>query len=648
MKQGCRFSSFVLACLLSACGGGGSSGGPSIGSPSGPGSSENSISLDSNALVLVQEAPAANAGVPSASANVMVTYRGAGVVVGTLPGQSPPAWLTVTAPASPASPLKIKIEGRSVQPGKYQTTLRFITGNADQTGQAIKDLPVSLIVLPAVPNEVVVTGAAQGTATRHGVGIETNNAAFTLSSDAAWLTLEKATVQGFSPITVIADPTTLGAGIHTAKVTMKETSTDVTKVVNISFRVAAPQLVVRRRAVALSQVGTRARLQAEIAVGDNGKPGLQWSAQADQPWLKLGQQTGLSGASLAVTADAAGLSNGMHYANVTFKQLNQPAAAPTAVRVGVYVNRAVSYAALASVTAGSPDLFGVIADPLRPYFYHLERAGQLCIYNMYTGALESRIALPIASATAMTVSSDGSRLYVLDRSKPTIHSINLDTRVLETQIVIGSGSTLPDGMRIAYAELSGLPVIVTSAVQVIDARTGAILATRPRARNSLNALVVQRDGTAMFAQTGTLGNHELARYSLSNIQGAVSIGEGLTIPEPGDGAGLALDMNDTYLYSASSAGGTDAYRYTTRLTTAGKLPAPKGDVSGIAVTSSGSVLISTWWKSSLEVYSAALLPLSSHKHGERADDLTISGEGDRVAMYVQQNLTRKIYFIEVP
>ena len=648
MKQGFRLSSLILACLLSACGGGGSGGG---GTSSGGGG--NSISLDRDALVFVQDVPTSSGVSPTATADVTVTFRGAGVVVGTLPGQSYPEWLTVTAPTTSASPLKLKFEGHSAFPGRYQTTMRILTGNTDQTGVVSKDLPVSLIVMPKLPSDIVLDSVAGGPTSKTAISMNAGSALLTLASSAAWLKLDAATVTGSGLVVATADPAGVPPGVHTAKITVEEGNSHTKKVINATLRVDTPRLVLRERAVAFSLVGSMSYLQRNIPIGDNGKAGVQWSAQADKSWLKLGQQTGVSGASLALSADAAGLADGMHYATVTLKQVNEPAADAATMRVGVYVNRATAYSPLASATAdGMSFMSGVVSDPLRPYFYHLQTDGQLFIYNMYTGALEGKVLLPTARGAWMTASSDGSRMYVLDTWKASVYPVNLDTLAVEAPISLGSGSILPNDMQIVYAELSGLPVLVSNLAHVIDARTGLTLAKSAGEGVLFNAMVVQRDGMAMYGQTWS-SSHSVYRYRLSNFLGNVYISEAFEQGEPGAGRGLALDFSDTYVYSAagqSSVGSdtTDAYRYTTTLMPAGKLPAPKGDASGIAVSSSGSILVSKWGDGSLSVYGADLAPLPGTRHGEHADDLTISGDGRRVAMYVQEAGKRKMYFVEVP
>ncbi len=77
--------------------------------------------------------------------SIIVNFVGDGVVVGTLPGQTRPDWLTVSAPAQSASPVTVDISASTlVVPGSYSVTLRFATGKADGTNVVYKDVVVSL------------------------------------------------------------------------------------------------------------------------------------------------------------------------------------------------------------------------------------------------------------------------------------------------------------------------------------------------------------------------------------------------------------------------------------------------------------------------------------------------------------------------
>ena len=108
------------------------------------------------------------------SQSVTVTFVGPGVVVGTLPGQTEPSWLSVSAPTQSTSPLTVTIGATaSVQPGSYSTTLRFATGSASGTNVVYTDVPIALKMVAGTSVSVEPTGIAQNSS----LAVSVNNAA---------------------------------------------------------------------------------------------------------------------------------------------------------------------------------------------------------------------------------------------------------------------------------------------------------------------------------------------------------------------------------------------------------------------------------------------------------------------------------------
>lgn len=136
---------FVLVCM-SGCGGGG-------GGDDGP---QYSISVSPSTVSL--------SGVTEGAAqtqSMTVTFRGDGVVVGTLPGQFSPPWLTVSGPTTGASPIVITLSASSQAAGTFQTTLRFATGKVDGSQVVTTDVPITFNVAQGVRTTVWVRGLAR-------------------------------------------------------------------------------------------------------------------------------------------------------------------------------------------------------------------------------------------------------------------------------------------------------------------------------------------------------------------------------------------------------------------------------------------------------------------------------------------------------
>src|SRR5262245_38456897 len=81
----------LIFCCLWGCGRGGGGGGSEGG---GVGGDDTSISLSTNSITLNVDAGSTD----FPSSKVTANFRGAGVVVGTLPGQTMPSWLLAPTP----------------------------------------------------------------------------------------------------------------------------------------------------------------------------------------------------------------------------------------------------------------------------------------------------------------------------------------------------------------------------------------------------------------------------------------------------------------------------------------------------------------------------------------------------------------------
>lgn len=655
----------TFACLLAACGGGGGGGSPTdapgnAGTPP-PQSVGNGVTLDRSSVLLVTGTNNAS-DVPSQV--VRATFTGAGLAVGTLPGTTLPAWLSVTAPSTATTTTTVAVTvaalPQGLAPGDYTTTLRFATANADKSDLSFRDIVVTLAVVPTTaPAQMSVTGLSGGAALQGAVAIGTT-ASWTARTSAAWITIDRSSGTGNANIVVATNPAGLAPGDYSGTVTIEDVVNHAAQVVSVNLGVDAKRLLVRRPGVALSLVGSQARLTGTILVTDNGNAGVKWSAVSSQPWLQLGQSEGTADSGLGVTANATGLPDGMNYATVTISPRNEPSVANTvSVRVGLYVDRAATFvpnvSATARVSSSGGLAFGFVADPIRPYFYHSQGDGQIDIYNSYTAARAGSIVIAGAGLGAMAVSPDGTRLYVADQARGRIYPVMLDSLSVGPPF---SGARLPQvNFDMAYTEVSGMQLLVTSEFQVIDAILGTVSLVDgkdPKAADALSVRVAaQRDGKAVFFQGRTLANHSLARFAIG-FRGALSFRRTHLQNETGDGNGLALDAGDTRLYTAATGGRVDnavtsGFAYSASdLSAVAHFPAGSSDASGVATSPNGRVFVSRWLDHKVDTFDASLSRLDSYSFGDHIDTLCLSGDGRRLGLYVQSGGTRVLRFTDVP
>jgi hypothetical protein len=124
--------------LMAGCGGGGGGGGGG-----------NGTSLTLSASTVTFEAFPSEPATETKTLQVSWTgSRVAGFVVGTLPGQTLPGWLDVTASGT-SNPTTLQITRRpnGLPPGRHSTTLRVVTGDANQNIFDTRDFTVTLDVV---------------------------------------------------------------------------------------------------------------------------------------------------------------------------------------------------------------------------------------------------------------------------------------------------------------------------------------------------------------------------------------------------------------------------------------------------------------------------------------------------------------------
>ena len=184
---GLRACLFVVASLLAGCGGGGGGGGGN-GPPGNVGNKSLTLSTNSLSFVSFQNDSQGE------TQDIRVTWTNskvAGFVVGTLPGQAVPPWISVESIGT-TSPVTIRVRCNSVgsAPGHYAMTLRFVSGDASSNILAQQDAQIACDVLqdPTVGAAVMTWVETEGPADRtvtasHDARVSTS----TVSADVPWV-----------------------------------------------------------------------------------------------------------------------------------------------------------------------------------------------------------------------------------------------------------------------------------------------------------------------------------------------------------------------------------------------------------------------------------------------------------------------------
>ena len=312
-----RFAVIAAVLLLSACGGGGGGG------------NGTSISINPNSLTFqaVQGDPA------PAGKTVDVSYAGDGVLVGFPPDVPQPSWLNVTTTSSTSghASFLVTVSPPDFPPQTFTTTLRFVTGHTDGTDITYVDMQVAYqigsdpLMISAQPTQLDFSAAANGATpaaqslTVTFTGSQSQVDQTTLPS---WLTVTPASSSS-SPqaYSVVPNTTSFSAGTQlSATINFITTATGHSYTQSVAvpvsytlyqgFGATAPTMN-------FTGVDSQAATQPSAGyvvniVGDHA----QWSASADQSWVKLSAASGSGPGAIMVTANAGGLGSGTYSASL--------------------------------------------------------------------------------------------------------------------------------------------------------------------------------------------------------------------------------------------------------------------------------------------------------------------------------------------
>ena len=210
----------------------------------------------------------------------------------------------------------------------------------------------------------------------------------------------------------------------------------------------------------------------EIHSNDGSLP-VDMVFSSDQNWLTYQ----FNGKFLTINADATGLTEGMHYANVTMTSNTPPMNKYVEnIRVGLYVLGTNEVQEQDLQLSGSSSNYYLARDPIRPYIYVLGNSTTISAYNVYTSSFEFVMESPVGvTFNSMAVSNDGKKLYAIVKSSSGVnaelHTLDLDSKTWLNSVPISDGSyrytsiIRPDARELLFS----------GAGYLIDIETGVVL-----------------------------------------------------------------------------------------------------------------------------------------------------------------------------
>jgi hypothetical protein len=561
MRVGFALAAAFGCALLSACGGGG--GGGDGGGPPAP---VNSISLDKSRLDLFYEQPFGNGN----TQEVTVTYRGAGVAVGTLPGQSLPSWIFVSTPTvvnATTVTVRFTFNPTAFEPQRWSTTLRIATADANGDNVAYRDLVVTGTIDHQLSRTDVypVHTRESTTSPSVSVALQTLNATWDTTTDVSWLQVTPASGTGAASLNVTAAADALAEGNYLGSVTVRDTVTNRTRVLRVHLGVDPRRLETSHRAFAFSQTMAGSVLTHTSRITDTAGRSGRWIATSNAPWLQVSPSTGTGTATLMLTADPTGISDGQYLAEVTISPDNEPGLGNSeTIRAGLYVDRVTPVAAETDIGLlnGGPKF----ASPILPFLYRIETGfpdSTLEVWNLYTATrIGAPLPLPGLTSFRACQSPDGSRIIVVvDGQNPRLQLLQIDGATVTVGPAWTAMRAAPMMKECAITRVSGRNVVFWGNAQVLSFDDGTVLSDfLGSSSNMSHALTLDTgvgaspDGKLGFLTARTLGNHSLYRVQLGNRAGVVTATLTDEVSQPDGGVGAFFSPLSDFAYMATTQG----------------------------------------------------------------------------------------------
>lgn len=380
--------------------------------------------------------------------------------------------------------------------------------------------------------------------------------AWTISSISSWLQVipSSGTVSA-SPasVTVRANGASLPAGTTNGTIVFAAQvgGTTVTRSVAVQANLDDHKVLASDVGVAFASTPSLSRLTRTLGVRSNRGAVVNWSATSNQAWLAV-TPSGTTPRDIVLTADPSGLTaDTLHYATVSISS-DEPSVTNTEmIRIGFWVGTTTP----SSTTNISGTFQQVMADPIRPYVYVHAAGTTISVYNIYTGGLVTTIPVIGVQLANMAISSDGSRLFVVDNLAHTIVPVNLPSFVPETGWTYGSTVSAYLG----YVRTNGKGLVLSGNGRVFDAETGSGYSATFSGGYYGNAILgSSRIGNRFCAINSGISPYTVTCHSVDysgTSGGQVLLGTGKQ-GEWGvgsNGQDLALSADGTRLYVASGA-----------------------------------------------------------------------------------------------
>lgn len=275
------------------------------------------------------------------------------------------------------------------------------------------------------------------------------------------------------------------------------------------------------KGVAFTSLPGLSNLSQIVTLRTNASTLGSLTALSDASWLN----TSSLGNQLTLTANPAGLADGLHYARVTVTS-NTAGMSTETIRVGLFVgSTAPGEGSALPVTATNP--YNVVVDPIRPWLYESTTNG-IKATNIYTGAVDfTSDTLGFSPGNLMT-SADGRWIFARTGAG-NYHRLDMESNTW-TSFSIPQDT---DSTNALYLRPTGHDLLLTDRGIVIDPVNGSFV-SQNQFQSSFSDLILatsgdlQRIATVEKGLSGLLRptTHQAVYYPADDIFMVTILGNG--------------------------------------------------------------------------------------------------------------------------
>jgi hypothetical protein len=400
------------------------------------------------------------------------------------------SWLSPPqGPQTNGGTFNAAIDTSGLAAGTHTGTIT-LRNNADSTDTSSLNITLQLTA-PAFQGylEPLVIGGNSGLEFglhTHTIALNTGQNAYPLTvttsttSGGNWLNAEPGATTISSvdnPVLISANRLALATGTYTGQVTLQATvnGQQITRTIPVAFNFEQNHISVGANGVAFAAFPSKQVLyRSQLVLSAWPDPRTSWDATSDQSWLTV-TPSGMTGTPIELTANPSSLAAGQYFATVTISSPDVRVANEETIRVGLTVSATDPTPVPVTYPSITTNLIAV--NPVDPVVYAVASSGtSINLFNAHTGAAMTAISGTFTQAMALAVSSDGTTLFIVDRTATAdrVVALNSATAAVRTVYPLASQPTDP---AIEYIRVDGHSLLLSLGTsESIDLATGDIKA----------------------------------------------------------------------------------------------------------------------------------------------------------------------------